>query len=308
MMHLHSDRRRFTLLATLGAWSILLAPSAPAQQSSQTDFMGLKEAIAIGRTAAKSSVEARAASLQRGARSAQVISSDEVYLPELIIGGEWTTTLTITNLGTETAQNLSGYLIDNNGFPLTATIRGEGNVVIDDAFILSVAPGVVFEIQFSLEGGPGFGHIYLPPVSCGSANCTIQAQAALKNTNPTRPDFESVFTLSAPESNQALLYDHRGGFSTTLYLVNAKQNATTVRLTMQDDFGHVIGAQDIDMTAESTQLITLHAMFPGSIGHYGLLLMTDTGNPENLGGILATALRINPTNSFTPLPSTQIPQ
>ena len=297
-----------TALAGIGIWAVLLSPGALAQQTSLADFMGFQQAVAAGRAAGKSSVEARAASRQQWARDAEVLASGEAYLPEFIIGGEWTTTLTITNLGTETAQNLTGYLVDNNGFPLTATINGEGSVVIDDAFILNVDPGVVFEIQFSLGDGQGYGHIYLPPVMCGSADCAIQAQVALKNSNPTRPDFESVFYLSAPETDQAMLYDHRGGFSTTLYLVNAKQNATTVRLTMQDDLGNVIGTQDIDMAAEATQLITLHAMFPDSIGHYGLLIVKDMGNPENLGGILTTAVRINPTNSFTPLQATRIPQ
>jgi hypothetical protein len=123
----------------------------------------------------------------------------------------------------------------------------------------------------------------------------------LRNRNPTRPDFESVFSLEAPARDQFLLWDHRGYFGTTLYLANANNSPTTVTLDFRDTFGGQIISDFVYLPASGTRIVYLDVFAPETIDYNGTLLIHASNSFGEVPLVTATALRINPSNSFTPL-------
>src|ERR1051326_1066332 len=96
----------------------------------------------------------------------------EFVVPELIIGGEWTSTIRITNRLTQTMPRTNVYLVDNLGNPMSAkfqeTVCGAtciaGATVTDVGFFFTVNPGGIVEVTFSGGANTQFGQI-------GRASC-----------------------------------------------------------------------------------------------------------------------------------------
>src|SRR5581483_9809715 len=138
--------------------------------------------------------------------------SVEFVIPELIIGGEWTSTIRLTNRGTKAIPTTNVFFVDNMGNPMRTTFQetvcgttcGAGNAVTDFGFSFSLNPGGILEIPFSGTSGTSFGHAIVDvcrsTTTCSSAG--LYAEVTLRNRNTTRPDFESVFPLEQPASTQ----------------------------------------------------------------------------------------------------------
>jgi hypothetical protein len=124
----------------------------------------------------------------------------------------------------------------------------------------------------------------------------LYGEVILKNHNSTRPDFESVFPFEKPAPLQYMLFDGRAGFSTTLYLCN--ENLTTAIFTVEvrDTANNLLRTIPGNLGALQSGIYTLSGLAPETIGIEGTLVFLASG-----GLVTATALRINPTNSFTPV-------
>jgi hypothetical protein len=235
----------------------------------------------------------------------------EFIIPELIVGGEWTSTIRLTNRGTTNITPRNVYFIDNNGNAMNATFQEvncaasgcvPGNAITGPGFSFFLSPGIIVEATFLGGSSTQFGHAVvdictnLP--SCTSAG--LYAEVTLRNSNSSRPDFESIFPLEQPTSLQNMLFDHRNGLTTVLYLVNENTTASTVSLIFNDPTNHLIGSTTVSLNSLQSQILTLNALVPATIGLQGTLIIQgqNTGAPAS---ITATAIRINPTNSFTPI-------
>jgi hypothetical protein len=97
-----------------------------------------------------------------------------------------------------------------------------------------------------------------------------------------------------------VLFDHRNGLTTVLCLVNENTTASTVSLIFNDPTNHLIGSTTVSLNSLQSQILTLNVLVPATIGLQGTLVIQgqNTGAPAS---ITATAIRINPTNSFTPI-------
>ena len=95
-----------------------------------------------------------------------------------------------------------------------------------------------------------------------------------------------------------MLFDGRNGLTTVLYLAN--QNTATTALTMEvRNFNNeLLRTVPITMPDSSSQILTLHTLSPETLGIQGTLIFKVT-TPSAY--ITVTGLRINPSNSFTPL-------
>jgi hypothetical protein len=235
------------------------------------------------------------------ARQAVFQQNGELVIPQLIIGGEWTSTIKLTNRGATSIPRTNVYFFDNTGNRMTATFRAStGDVISDTGFSFELPAGTVLEATFIGDATVRFGHGLIDPAACPAGGpCTLYGEVALRNTNPTRPDFEAIFPLERPVDVQYLLFDHRAGWSTTLYIVN-NSPASTVFLEFRNSFNQVIRTISLPFRAGEAQILVPHALAPETIGLHGTLIINGT-NPSTTAFITATALRINPSNSFTPM-------
>ncbi len=247
------------------------------------------------------SVTSALSGAESGARQAVLQQPVEFVFPQLIIGGEWTTVIKLTNRSTKAIPQTNVYFLDNLGNPLKTTFQTTGgNVINDTGFSFGLQPGGVIEGTFFGGSSTQFGHAYIALCNNqGTCLTGVYGEVTLRNRNSTRPDFESVFPLEQPAPLQYMLWDHRNGVTTTLYLVNEDLSTTIVGLDFVDTSNRLIRTVNITMPNGSAQILTLHALVPETIGIQGTLVIR--GQNSNGANVTATALRINPSNSFTPM-------
>ncbi|MEO8660194.1 MAG: hypothetical protein ABI693_17115 [Bryobacteraceae bacterium] len=252
--------------------------------------------LAMGRESFRAAIEKRT----RPYRDAVQLQGYEYVVPQLIIGGEWTSTIRLTNRGRNLVPPTDVYFLDNLGNPLPATFQITGGSIITDVgFSFSMDPGSLLELTFFGGSDTLFGHAF---VACSAAGCGtpgIYGEVALRNRNATRPDFESVFPLERPYAIQSMLFDGRNGMTTALYLVNENTFLSQVTIDIVDTRNLILRSVNIQLSGLASQILTLHVIAPETTGIQGTLLI----HGQNSDGVLitATGLRINPSNSFTPL-------
>lgn len=225
----------------------------------------------------------------------------EYVIPELILGGEWTSTIKLTDRGTMPISTTNVYFEDNAGNPMKATFQAtDGSIITDFGFSFSLQVGGVVEATFIGSQTAQFGHAIIGcslSGQCGTAG--LYGEVALRNRNPTRPDFESIFPFEQPAPLQYMLWDGRNGITTVLYLVNNSLAQTTVLLDLFDVDNQLIRTVTVPMDSFTSQILTLHVLAPETIGIQGTLVVH--GQSTAAVFITLTALRINPSNSFTPM-------
>jgi hypothetical protein len=237
--------------------------------------------------------------------------SVEYVLPELIVGGEWTSSIKVVNLGASAMPITPFYFWDNTGQPLVVAFRvtvllpdgtvSLGPMVIDSGGTVTLSSGAMLEATF--VGDPNntrFGHVTFnfcaTNAACSSAG--IYAEVALRNHNAIRPDFESVFPLEQPATSQYMLWDNRNGFSGVLYVVNNQTSAATAIIDFYSTTGRLLKSASLPFVGLGSQILTIASIAPETAGQQGFMVIHGAIS-TNL--FTATAIRINPTNSFTPL-------
>jgi hypothetical protein len=246
---------------------------------------------------AESSIRSLTATEAKGAPHAIQLQGVEFVVPELIIGGEWTTTIRLTNRGSTTIPTTNVYFFDNNGSPMAATFQITGGSVITDVgFSFFLNTGGIVEATFIGTSSVRFG---FGTIACNSNGCRtpgLYGEATLRNRNATRPDFESVFPLEYPSSAQYMLFDGRAGVTTVLYLVNSTTTAQTVNIDVYDVNNRLLRTIPIPMQQLTSLILSLHAdLAPETVGIQGTLgIRSGSTLPVTI-----TGLRINPSNSFS---------
>ena len=288
---------------------LLAAPLLAASVCHAQDLSALREGSEIRALAAggpmASFVKERSFREQNLNRDAVQQQSVEYVVPELIIGGEWTSVIRLTNRGTAPIPPTTVYFLDNNGNDLSSTFQTtSGSVVTGTGFSFNLGVGGIVEATFFGGSSARFGHA-LVGICSNSGLCSsgLYVEVTLRNHNATRPDFESIFPLEEPAPLQYMLWDYRNGLTETLYLVNENTTSTTVFLDFRDTNNQLLTTVPVPMTSLSSQILTLHVIAPGIVGLQGTLVIRGQNSAGSLALITATALRINPSNSFTPMRS-----
>ena len=209
--------------------------------------------------------------------------------------------LKLTNRSNASIAATNVYFLDNLGNPMKATFQATGGGILTDVgFSFSLPPGAIIEGVFFGGANTQFGQAFV--ATCSSAGVCISGlygEVTLTNTNSTRPDFQSIFPLEQPTALQYMLWDHRNGLSTVLYLVSENTTTTTVSLEFLNTSNQIISTVNVTLPSLSSQIITLNTLVPATNGIQGTLIINRQNNAGAL--VTATALRINPSNSFTPM-------
>lgn len=229
------------------------------------------------------------------------LQSSEYVIPELIVGGEWSSTIRFVNRGIKDFPQTNVYLVDDSGNPLLATFQTtNGNTLTATAFSIALSAGAMVEGTFLGTSETKFGHAF---VGCSTSGCNtagLYGEVTLRNRNSTRPDFESVFPFERPYPLQYMLFDGRNGLTTVLYLVNGSTSSSQVAIDVVDASNKLLRTINLNFAPLSSQILTLHVLSQETIGIQGTLVIRGS-NASQTAFITATGLRINPTNSFTPL-------
>jgi len=235
-------------------------------------------------------------------RSAVALEGLEFIIPQFIVGGEWSTSVRLTNRGTAAITAGRALFIDNAGKSLTLSFQTiTGSTITSSGFSFTIPQGGFVEGTMLGDRNTVFGHIIIDPASCPSTTaCSLYAEAILKNKNSTRPDFESVFPSEEPTNLQYMLFDHRNGNSTVLYLISSNTTVTTVELEFRGTTNQLIRTLSVTLQPAESQILSPHALAPETIGQQGTMIIRGT-NTAARALVTATALRINPSNSFTPI-------
>lgn len=224
------------------------------------------------------------------------LQGDEWVVPELILGGEWTSSIRLTNEGTAAIPSTNVYFADNNGNPMTTTFTSStGNVITGTGFSFYLGVGTMVEGTFTGGSSSQFGHAIIGCSANGCGTPGLYGEVQLTNHNPTRPDFQSVFPLEMPAMLQYMLFDGRNGFTTTLYVDNESTNPSTITMEVHDVNFNIVRTVNISLPAAGAGIYTLHALSPETIGIQGTLVFRSPSFAT------VTGLRIDPSNSFTPL-------
>ena len=233
----------------------------------------------------------------KGLPQAIQLQGFEFVVPEVIIGGEWTTTIRLTNRGTAAIPATNVFFIDNNGNPMSATFQmTSGGIITDTGFSFSLGFGGIVEATFIGTSTTQFGFASIDCNANGCGTPGLYGEATLRNRNATRPDFESVFPLEYPASVQYMLFDGRAGVTTVLYLVNSAATAQTVSIDVVDVNNKLLRTVPIPMKSSASLILSLHGdLAPETVGIQGTLVIRSASNLP----VTVTGLRINPSNSFS---------
>jgi hypothetical protein len=256
-------------------------------------------AAAHGQMISPLSQSERATFAQGPVQQAVQLQSIEYVIPELVIGGAWTSSIRITNPGTQPVSKTVVFFVDNTGKPMLTTFRAsDGSVVTDFGFSYSLNPGGSVEATFLGGTDTVFGQAVIGCNASGCGTHNIYGEVTLRNHASTRPDFESVFPFEEPFGRQYMLFDGRNGLTTLLYLNSENVSASQLAIDIVDTNGVVRKTVNLNFTAQASQIWALDTLAPETAGIEGTLIIRSV----TPGGLFtATGLRINPTNSFTPL-------
>ena len=223
----------------------------------------------------------------------------EWVVPELILGGEWTSIIKLTNRGTAPIPPTNVNFFDNNGNPMTTTFQTTaGSIVTGTGFSFTLPVGGVVEGTFFGGSSTQFGQAFVGCSANGCGTPGLYAEVVLRNHNSARPDFESVFPFETPASLQYMLFDGTNGYTTTMYVTNTSINPTTAFMDVVSVTNNLITTVPITLAASGSTIFTLHVMAPQTIGILGTLVFR---SPSSSVLLTVTGLRVNPTDSFTPL-------
>jgi hypothetical protein len=223
----------------------------------------------------------------------------EWVIPQLVLGGEWTSIIKLTNRGTAPIPTTNVFFVDNNGKPMTTTFQTtNGSVVTGTGFSFTLGVGAIVQGTFLGGSASQFGQAFVGCSANGCGTPGLYGEVVLRNHNPTRPDFESVFPFETPASVQYMLFDGTNGYTTTMYVTNASINPTTATMDVMSVNNNLITTVNIPLPASGSTIFMLHVLAPQTTGILGTLVIR---SPSSSVLLTVTGLRVNPTNSFTPL-------
>ncbi len=187
--------------------------------------------------------------------------------------------------------------------PLAVQFSGNKPV---SASTISIPPGETFVVstEYNPDAEPiaGWGRMDVPcTITSSSVFCgDVAAVVTLKNRNSTRPDFEAVLPAKEAVSHTALLVDNRKDNETVLMLVNDSTFLSPIsfKVVCKDSKGTTVLIDQITMSQNASLIFNLKERWP-SLQDFVVRVEFSSSTAT----VVLTAIRINPTNSFTPIPT-----
>lgn len=224
------------------------------------------------------------------------LSSVNETIPQVIFGGEWTTRITFVNTrGTAVGFPLQFY--GTSGQMLNVPLVGISPVA--STYTVSIPAGgqVTVETAYA-PGNPtvtGSGYADVPcQVQPDDACGRVAGIITLRNRNSTRPDFEAVSSLRSGTKLALLPFDNSVGHQTVIMLTSDTRFSTlTITAAIRNSAGERVHLDQFTIAPRGTMLFNLAEKWPQSSAIRGTVEFTSPNY-----GLIVTALRLNPSNSF----------
>lgn len=229
-------------------------------------------------------------------KGASYLSSSDETIPQIIFGGEWSTKLTFTNLRSTTVDvPVAFYGADGRALAVPFIGRPTGT---SQRVTIPAGGQVTLETQSTSNSSTtGWGEADIPCTGSSDSCGQVAIMSTLRNRNSTRPDFEAVFHARSSGDKAILPIDNSAGHSTVLMIVNDSSFRTeTITVAFRDQSGARVHLDQFTLPIRGTILVNVAEKWPVAAS----LIGTADFTAQNSSMVL-TALRINPTNSFTPI-------
>ena len=247
-----------------------------------------------------SSLQLRAVHSESGTDPHALFISVEDYIPILILGGEWTSSIVISNYsGLPLELPLKFY---TKGGPWTVRVKGKGT---GSAFTYSLPIAATVKIEFEGLGTTAeVGWAELDVFECTpsfSPCLEIGAYALLRNHNPLRAqDFEVSYQALGRSNEHVFLFDQTAFSQMVLNLINACTfsfcSDSTVALSVLDENGQAIYSRVETIAPMEVKILNLAQLSMTTWNRLGTIRVVSSGFD-----LVVSGHRINETGSFTPL-------
>lgn len=231
-------------------------------------------------------------------KNTSYLSALDESAPQVIFGGEWTTKITLTNLRASAVEFPIAFY-GPDGRAQQVPILGRTTA---SSYRVSIpARGqVTLETPYdtSAPGRTGWAQVDVPCTTSGPDTCgRVAGTVTLRNRNATRPDFEAVFQFRHFSDQIILPIDNTAGHSTVLMIVNESSfREDTITVSFRDQNGSRVHLDQFTLGPRATLLVNVAEKWPQTANFKGVADFT-SGETS----MILTGLRINPTNSFTPI-------
>jgi uncharacterized repeat protein (TIGR03803 family) len=214
-------------------------------------------------------------------------------------GGQWTTTFTLINTGTATAD-VGLIFLDDNGnqlpLPLTFPQGSPSQTTATFSGMLSAGSGLVIQTAGLND-----------PLATGWAELLsdgdVSGFAVFTDNVTAQQQQQAVVPLQSLNSSAyELWFDNTKGFSTGVALANASIEPATMTLVIRDDTGTQITTQTIQLPAQGHTAFTLAATYPMTANRRGTVEFSEPAD----GQVSVLGLSFNPASAFTSIPA--VPQ
>jgi virginiamycin B lyase len=209
------------------------------------------------------------------------ISTNTGVLPQVVYGGPWTSTITITNTGSD-AGSATLHFFDDYGNPLQLPLsspQGAFDAVTTNSFTAAVSPNSTLLIRISApstrEAQEGWAQVNFIGTLSGSALFSLE-QAAGKQ--------EAVVSLETRSpAGFVLPFDNTNGYTNGIAVANASSQNTMLDVIIRDSRGTIQLADSIGVGAFGHASFVLTDFFPSTAGEQGTIEFSTRDNGRPIG-------------------------
>jgi len=222
----------------------------------------------------------------------QDLTSETLYIPQVVDGGGWQTTIGVTNTNTTpaTVSLQFSQATDAAGdtqpwtLPLVQTVSTQNMQLAPGATVYLQTPGTAANLT------EGFGVLTGNPGVLAYAIFTLKVSGS---------DSQDATALAVTPGSQILVpfYNTASGFATSIAVVNATNSPETLAATLLLSTGETVAGSPLNIPANGHAAFELPTQFPQSAGQTGTLLLS-----SSTGTFAVIGLRSNPTRAFTSIP------
>ena len=249
-----------------------------------------------------------AETIRLGKKNVVVNPNSDILIPQIAVGGSWTTTITLVNLDVQPSR-ATLFFGDSQGNDLFLSFVGLPQARATLAFEIPVNGSIVIETidTGAFQQGFAFLTVARPLGNDGK----IGGVAVFRQRIRGRSDFEAAIPLSPmTEKRLRLPFDNAGGFVTGVALVSfgidsqgeVSREPTTIRAEFWDQMGVRQGSGSFTLPFIGHRAFSLEEQFPALTGRRGTIEFISS--KDFMGGI---GLRFGPGGAFTSIPTLSLP-
>ena len=248
-----------TALRASGSFVVNTAPTCSWTAAAQDSWITISSgATGIGQGRVIYNYDAN----QGAARSGRIVAAGQTFtisqvgavatnpvMSHIAAYGAWSTTIVLVNTDNNASASLLLVFRDDNGLPLTLTLRRLGSTDAprtDDRLAVTIPPGGSVSYQTVEDSGRNTVTGY---AELAVSSPSVRGQAVFRQRDPAGLSFEATVPMERGGRHFSIPFDNAGGYVTTLAIVNTSPTAGDVTITARNGNGQNIGTRSVRLNA-----------------------------------------------------------